>query len=84
MMSGDDHLDKETAVDLTPTGETRRRKIASSPRRPLCGNAVELVNTQMERRISRDRAAIEGEKKIKVMISKIVESFSTTDSSLGD
>jgi hypothetical protein len=26
MMSGDDHLDKETAVDLTPTGVTAKAK----------------------------------------------------------
>ena len=72
MMSGDEHLDKETsvAVDLTPTGVTAKAKsrfVAAVDR--LCGNAVELVNTQMERRISRDRAAIEGEKKLSMLAS---------------
>jgi hypothetical protein len=72
-MSGDDHLDKETsvAVDLTPTGLTAKAKsrfVAAFDR--LCGNAVELLNAPMEKRISRDRAMIEGEKKI---VSAIVD-----------
>ncbi|WP_316165177.1 MULTISPECIES: DUF2806 domain-containing protein [unclassified Bradyrhizobium] len=69
----EDHLDKETSVsvDLTPIGvkaKARSRFVAAFDR--LCGNAVELLNIPMERRISRDRATIDGEKKV---ISAIVD-----------
>jgi hypothetical protein len=69
----EDHLDRETSVsvDMAPTGVTakaRSRFVAAIDR--LCGNAIEFLNAPMERRISRDRAMIEGERKI---ISAVAE-----------
>lgn len=68
-----DHLDKETSVgvELTPTGITanaRSRFIAAVDR--LCGNAVDMLNIPLERRISHDRAMIEAEKSV---IDAVVE-----------
>jgi hypothetical protein len=63
----DDHLDKETSVgvELTETGvkaKAKSRLVAAFDR--LGGNIFELVNVRMERRISRERSMIAGERKV--------------------
>jgi hypothetical protein len=62
-----DPLDKETSIgaELTPAGlkvNARSRFIAAVDR--FCGNIVDLGNVPMERRLSRERAKIEGEKQL--------------------
>ncbi len=59
-----DVLDKEisVSVDLTPTGakaKAKSRLVAAVDR--MGGNLVELINTKIERKTSRERSLIEGE-----------------------
>jgi hypothetical protein len=63
----DDHLDREVSigVELTESGvkaKAKSRFVSAVDR--LFGNFSELANVPMERRISRERSLIEGEKKV--------------------
>jgi hypothetical protein len=69
----DDPLDKEVSLgaELTPSGlnaKAKSRFVAAFDR--LCGNAVEFLNVPMERRISKARAEIEGQKQLIEAVTK--------------
>jgi hypothetical protein len=71
----DDPLDKEISVsaELTPSGlnaKAKSRFFAAVDR--LCGNLMELANVPMERRISKGRAEIDGEKQMIEAMTKYV------------
>lgn len=68
-----DPLDKSTSIgaELTPAGlnlNAKSRFVAAIDR--LCGNIVDLGNIPMERRLTRERAKIEGEQQLIQSITK--------------
>jgi hypothetical protein len=70
---GSDPLDKNVSIgaEITPSGlnvNAKSRFVAAVDR--LCGNAVDLLNVRMERGLTKDRAEIEGNKRLIEAITK--------------